>query len=85
MFDPKALLHEPQILPYITSLLLSVPGVDVPRLMSDNLALNIEYRMANLVNAYVVTQGITKSSNISAPNRFVPACVLPCSHEQHRH
>jgi malate synthase len=49
-----------------------VPGVaDVPRLMSDNLALNIETTgMANLVNAYVVTQGITKSSNISAPNRF---------------
>jgi hypothetical protein len=38
--------------------------------MSENLALNIETaRMANLVDACVVTHGIAKSSNISAPNR----------------
>jgi hypothetical protein len=45
-------------------------AADVPRLMSENLALNIETaRMANLVDACVVTHGIAKSSNISAPNR----------------
>jgi hypothetical protein len=56
---------------YVVAVTRVLGVADVPRLMSDNLALDIEATgIANLVGANVVTDGIAKSSNISAPNRI---------------
>jgi hypothetical protein len=45
-------------------------AADVPRLMSEKLALHRETTgIADLIDACVVTTGIAKSSNVSAPNR----------------
>jgi malate synthase len=55
---------------YVVAVTDVLGAANVPRLMSDNLALDIETTgIANLVDAYVVTTGIAKGSNISAPNR----------------
>jgi hypothetical protein len=54
-----------------------LPAADVPRLMSDKLALDRETTgIANLVDACVVTIRVAKCSNVSAPNRFSSSEVV---------